>query len=74
MSNKIKTLENDNTDLQKQVDQLERKIDDVERNDKDQQENDDRIHKEQVDFLKRTNQRFKDELEKLLTGPAAAKK
>lgn len=74
MSNKIKQLENENTDLQKQVDQLERKIDDIERNDREQQENDERVHKEQVDFLKRTNQRFKDELEKLLTGPAQAKK
>ena len=74
MQNKIKQLETDGSDLSKQVDQLDHKIDEIERADKEQQENEEKAHREQVDFLKRTNQRFKDELEKLLTGPAPSKK
>ena len=31
---------------------------------------DEKKHFEEVDFLKKTNQRFKDELERLLSAPA----
>jgi hypothetical protein len=34
---------------------LDRKIEDIERIDKEQQENDEKVHRDQVDFLKRTN-------------------
>ena len=74
MQNRIRQLESETTDLTKQVDNLERKIEEIERNDQEQQERDEEEHKKQVDSLKRTNQRVKEELERLLAGPNAGKK
>jgi len=35
---------------------------------------DEKKHQEEVDFLKKTNNRFKEELEKILSAPAGQKK
>lgn len=51
---------------------LETQIQDIEKADKDSREKEEKTHKEQVEYLKKTNQRFKEELEKLLSGPAPA--
>lgn len=42
--------------------------------DKEQQEADKQTHKNNIEAQKRTNQILKEELEKLLQGPQAAKK
>ncbi|KAL4429790.1 hypothetical protein ABPG74_004427 [Tetrahymena malaccensis] len=69
MESKKKQLEVECNELSKQVETLEKKIEEIEQNDQEQRENDEKMHAEQVDHLKKTNQRFKEELEKLLSGP-----
>lgn len=68
MLGKIKSLEGDSTDLQKQVEAIEKKIEDMQKQDNEQQDNDERVHREQVNFLKNANKVYKEELEKFLTG------
>lgn len=70
MEGKKKQLEVECNELQKQVEALENKIKEIEVNDQEQRENEEKQHSELVDILKKTNQRFKEELEKLLSGPA----
>ncbi|EGR28483.1 light intermediate chain 1, putative [Ichthyophthirius multifiliis] len=69
METKKKQLEIACNELQKEVEQYERKIDEIEINDQEQRENEQKQHQEQVELIKKTNQRFKEELEKILSGP-----
>lgn len=73
MTNKSKQLESECSDLQRQVDSLEQKIRDIEENDKIQRENDEKAHKEAIESQRKANQRIKEELEKMLTGPIPKK-
>jgi dynein light intermediate chain, axonemal len=72
MQNKIKQLETECADLTKQTENLEKKIEEIELSDKDQQVSEEAKHNDEVDFLKKTNQKVKEELERLLSGPSAA--
>lgn len=71
MQNKIKQLETECTDLTKQTDNLDKKIEEIEVADKEQQITEEAKHTDEVDFQKKTNQKVKEELERLLSGPAA---
>lgn len=68
MGEQIKTLMSDVDDLQRQVENLEQQIEEIEKNEERRQEEEEKQHKEEVDFLKKTNQRYKDELERILSG------
>ena len=68
MNNKIVQLEREVNDLTRQVDNLDIQIEQIETNELARQETEEKSHKEDVEFLKKTNQKFKDELEKLLSG------
>jgi len=68
MNNKIQQLEREVSDLTRQVDNLDVQIEQIETNELKRQEDEEKSHKEDVEFLKKTNQKFKDELEKLLSG------
>jgi len=48
---------------------LEFKIEDINKSELKLQEEEEKNHKEEVEFLKKTNERYKTELEKLLSGP-----
>jgi len=68
MNNKIQHLEREVSDLNRQVESLDTQIEQIETNELKRQEQEEKSHKEDVEFLKKTNQKFKDELEKLLSG------
>lgn len=68
MNNKIQQLEKEVNDLSRQVENLDTQIEQIETNEIKKQETEEKAHKEDVEFLKKTNQKFKDELEKLLSG------
>ena len=70
MQNKIKQLESECSELTKQTENLYKKIEEIETTDKEQQNLDEQKHFDEVDFLKKTNQKVKEELEKLLSGPS----
>ena len=67
---RIKQLESECSELTKQTENLDKKIEEIETTDKEQQNLDEQKHFDEVDFLKKTNQKVKEELEKLLSGPS----
>lgn len=69
MTNKIKQLEAEVKDLEGNVDSLNHQIEEIEQSELKRQEEDEKAHKNEVDLYKRTNQKWKEELEKILSGP-----
>lgn len=66
---RIKALTEECENLRKEVDQLEQEIEDIEINERDREEKAAKIHFEEVEFKKKTNQRLKESLETLLAAP-----
>ena len=73
MNNRIKELESQVRDLEGNVESLDQQIEDIEQEETRRQEEDEKAHKNEVDLYKRTNQKWKEELEKILSGAAAKK-
>lgn len=68
MTSEIKRLESECVDLEKGTDNQEDDINRIEINDKLQQEKDLKAHMDEVNTIKKKNQRLKEELEKRLSG------
>lgn len=66
---KIKGLSEECENLRREVEQLEQEIDDIEINERDREEKAAKLHYEEVEFRKKTNQRLKENLETLLATP-----
>ena len=73
MNNQIKELESQVRDLEGNVESLDQQIEDIEQEETKRQEDDEKAHKNEVDLYKRTNQKWKEELEKILSGASAKK-
>jgi len=69
MEAKIKQLEAEKRDLEKTVEELRRKCDAIIKRENERRLLDQKKHKEEVDFLKKTNQQLKQNLENLLSTP-----
>eukprot|EP00742_Colponemidia_sp_Colp-10_P001205 GILJ01001298.1.p1 GENE.GILJ01001298.1~~GILJ01001298.1.p1 ORF type:complete len:283 (+),score=59.31 GILJ01001298.1:1833-2681(+) len=67
MESKISQLDSENRDLESQVTELENKIQAIENREADRREAEERKHKEEVEFLKKTNSQLKEQLESLLS-------
>jgi len=70
MTNDIKTLESNCIELEKTVHSLDEDINRIQEQDKVQQEKDMKAHMDEVNTIKKKNQRLKEELEKRLSGKA----
>merc|ERR1712167_528171 len=66
---KIKTLEADKKDLERQVEELINRCDAIEKREQERHALDEKKHAEEVDFLKKTNEQLKSNLESLLSTP-----
>merc|ERR1712100_276322 len=69
MEAKIKHLETDKKDLERQVKELVSRCDAIEKQAQERHALDSKAHAEQVDFLKQTNMQLKSNLESLLSTP-----
>eukprot|EP00331_Platyophrya_macrostoma_P002069 CAMPEP_0176428602 /NCGR_PEP_ID=MMETSP0127-20121128/13242_1 /TAXON_ID=938130 /ORGANISM="Platyophrya macrostoma, Strain WH" /LENGTH=248 /DNA_ID=CAMNT_0017810305 /DNA_START=22 /DNA_END=768 /DNA_ORIENTATION=+ len=69
MMNEIKQLEAQVKDLEGNVESLQQQIEDIEESEKQRQEAEEKKHKSDVELFKRANQKFKEDLEKTLSGP-----
>ena len=65
----IKNLETETKDLERQVQELRKKCDVIEKREADRRASDEEKHKEEVEFLKATNEKLKSSLEQLLSTP-----
>jgi dynein light intermediate chain len=74
MNNRIKTLEGEVSELQRQVQNLENEIARIEKEEEANQEKEEKAHKEDVEFLKKANMKYKEELERILSGAGSVKK
>lgn len=68
MTTDIKSLESNCIELEKTVYNLDEEINRIQEQDKHQQEKDMKAHMDEVNQIKKKNQRLKDELEKKLSG------
>lgn len=68
MTTDIKSLESNCIELEKNVYNLDEEINRIQEQDKHQQEKDTKAHMDEVNQIKKKNQRLKDELEKKLSG------
>merc|ERR1712195_183779 len=73
MQLKIKTLESDKRDLERQVAELKAKCDTIVKKEAERRAIDEKKHLEEVQFLKRNNEQYKSQLEEFL-APQADKK
>jgi len=69
MEAKIKHLESDKKDLERQVQELMNRCDAIEKREQERRAADEKRHAEEVDFLKKTNDQLKSNLESLLSTP-----
>jgi len=69
MEAKIKHLESDKKDLERQVQDLMNRCDAIEKREQERRAADEKKHTEEVDFLKKTNEQLKSNLESLLSTP-----
>merc|ERR1711865_203512 len=69
MEAKIKHLETDKKDLERQVQELVNRCDAIEKREQERRAADEKKHAEEVDFLKKTNDQLKSNLESLLATP-----
>ena len=72
MQAKIKVLDSDKRELQKQVNDMKEKCKDLERREKERRDDDGQKHKDEIEYLKKHNQSLKKELEQLLAIPSTA--
>jgi len=70
MNNDIKSLETNCIELENTVKGLDDEINRIQEQDKLQQEKDTKAHMDEVNTIKKKNQRLKEELEKRLSGKA----
>eukprot|EP00912_Choanoflagellata_sp_UC4_P000332 UC4_evm1s205 len=66
MEKRIEDLENEKRELEAQVNQLKAKCDEIEKREAERRVVEERKHKEDMEFLKRTNQQLKAQLESIL--------
>eukprot|EP00730_Choanoeca_flexa_P019865 TRINITY_DN9716_c0_g1_i3.p1 TRINITY_DN9716_c0_g1~~TRINITY_DN9716_c0_g1_i3.p1 ORF type:complete len:260 (+),score=67.28 TRINITY_DN9716_c0_g1_i3:46-825(+) len=69
MVNEIDALKQENADLQTEVQKLKAKCEEIEQRAKERRVTDERKHEEELQFLKRTNQQLKTQLESILAPP-----
>ena len=69
MDQTIKRLETEKKDLERQVQELKAKCDSIEARERERRLLDEKKHKEEVEFLKHTNDQLKHSLESLLSAP-----
>merc|ERR1711934_92792 len=69
MEAKIKHLESDKKDLEGQVKELQERCESIEKREQERRAADEKKHAEEVDFLKKTNDQLKSNLESLLSTP-----
>merc|ERR1711934_1026724 len=69
MEAQIKHLESDKKDLERQVQELMNRCDAIEKREQERRAADEKKHAEEVDFLKKTNDQLKSNLESLLSTP-----
>eukprot|EP00943_MAST-04B_sp_MAST-4B-sp1_P009558 g9558.t1 len=69
LETEIKNLETETKDLERQVQELRKKCDAIEKREADRRASDEAKHKEEVEFLKATNEKLKSSLEQLLSTP-----
>merc|ERR1711865_739970 len=69
METLIKTLEGEKKDLERQVQELMNRCDAIEKREQERRAADEKKHAEEVDFLKKTNDQLKSNLESLLATP-----
>ena len=74
MESKIKTLEAEKKDLERQIQDLKAKCEAIEKRESERRALDEKKHAEEVQFLKRSNQQLKQQLETVLAPQQAAKK
>ncbi|XP_035469272.2 axonemal dynein light intermediate polypeptide 1-like isoform X1 [Scophthalmus maximus] len=67
MKKKISDLENETQDLKKQLNEQKAKCDETEKREKEKRLLEEKRHTEEIQFLKRTNQQLKTQLEKIIT-------
>lgn len=67
MEQKVTQLEQEKKDLEAQVIQLKAKCDEIEKREAERRTADERKHQEEIQFLKRTNQQLKTQLESILS-------
>ncbi|XP_035469348.2 axonemal dynein light intermediate polypeptide 1-like isoform X2 [Scophthalmus maximus] len=64
---RISDLENETQDLKKQLNEQKAKCDETEKREKEKRLLEEKRHTEEIQFLKRTNQQLKTQLEKIIT-------
>jgi dynein light intermediate chain, axonemal len=69
LESQIKSLEVETKDQERQVQELRKKCDAIEKREADRRAADEAKHKEEVEFLKATNEKLKSSLEQLLSTP-----
>mmetsp|Transcript_3414 Transcript_3414/g.8624 ORF Transcript_3414/g.8624 Transcript_3414/m.8624 type:complete len:248 (-) Transcript_3414:58-801(-) len=74
MEQKIKQLEADKKDLERQIQDLKAKCEAIEKRESERRALEEKKHAEEVQFLKRTNQQQKQQLESILAPQAVGKK
>jgi len=66
MERQIKDLELDKTELERQVNELKAKCEQIEKRALEQKQVEEKKHSEEIQFLKRTNQQLKTQLEGII--------
>ncbi|EDQ87594.1 uncharacterized protein MONBRDRAFT_33249 [Monosiga brevicollis MX1] len=69
MAGEIDQLKQENADLQAEVMKLKAKCEEIEQREKERRATEQRQHEEELQFLKRTNQQLKTQLESILAPP-----
>ncbi|KAL7393408.1 hypothetical protein ABVT39_010393 [Epinephelus coioides] len=67
MEKKISDLEEEKQDLKRQLNEQKAKCDDIEKRENDRRQAEEKKHAEEIQFLKRTNQQLKAQLEGMIT-------
>lgn len=67
MEKRISELENEKQDLRKQLNEQKAKCDAVEKRESEKRQVEEKKHTEEIQFLKRTNQQLKTQLEGIIT-------
>jgi dynein light intermediate chain len=68
MERQIKDLETDKSELERQVNELKSKCEQIEKRALEQRQVEEKKHSEEIQFLKRTNQQLKTQLEGIITS------
>ncbi|EKX52508.1 hypothetical protein GUITHDRAFT_92240, partial [Guillardia theta CCMP2712] len=71
LENRIVQLESEKKDLERQIQDLKAKCEAIEKRESERRQLDEKKHAEEVQFLRRSNQQLKQQLESILTSSAA---